>query len=92
VESASGRTGRLAEADLQDPLQTAWTRDIYPARCRGCGRASDLVLRWNPAGEVRIAWEGIERRRVDLVQPRASTARCGGCGSSDIAIGAAEIR
>ena len=84
--------GGPAEAALQNTLQTSWVADRYPTRCRGCGRASDLILRWNAAGEVRVSWEGIERRRVDLVQPRASTARCSDCGSSDIVIGPAEIR
>ncbi|MEQ7154671.1 hypothetical protein [Brevundimonas aurifodinae] len=66
--------------------------DRYPARCRDCGARSDLILRWNAAGEVRIAWDGVARRQVDLRQPRTSTARCGACGSTEIAIEEAEIR
>lgn len=69
------------------PSQT----DRYPARCRACGQGSILVLRWTALGEVRKAWEGADKVRVDLRQPRSSTGQCAGCGSTDLAIGPAKI-
>jgi hypothetical protein len=68
-----------------------WQEDSYPARCRGCGLKSTLVLRWNVSGEVRKTWDGTSKARVDLRQPRSSTAQCAACGSTDLAISKAEI-
>jgi hypothetical protein len=72
-------------------LSRSWQADRYPVRCRGCGGTTELVLRWNSAGEVRKSWDGVDRARVNLRQPRVSTARCGACGSSDLLISPAEI-
>ena len=76
---------------MHDGARKAWTPDRYPARCRACAKATELVLRWNVAGEVRVLWDGVQRKRVNLVQPRTSTARCGECGSSEIVIGPAQV-
>lgn len=65
--------------------------DSYPVRCRSCGQQTKLLLRWTTAGEVRKAWEGVIKARVSLRQPRASTAQCAACGSTDLAIAPAEI-
>lgn len=66
--------------------------DCYPVLCRACGEKSELMLRWNTVGEVRKSWEGVSKARVNLRQPRLSTAKCGQCGSGDLSIGVAAIR
>ena len=60
--------------------------DRYPFQCRACQRAGELRLLWTSAGEVRTEWPGVIRRRVNLRQPRDSTAQCEACGSRDITI------
>ena len=72
------------------PEKTGQT-DSYPVVCRGCGQKSELALRWNSVGEVRKAWDGVSKARVNLRQPRFSTAQCGQCGSADLSIGTALI-
>lgn len=72
-------------------LSRSWQADCYTVRCRGCGQTTELVLSWNSAGEVRKSWEGVDRARVNLRQPRASTAQCGACSSTDLLISPADI-
>ncbi|MBB5746690.1 hypothetical protein [Brevundimonas variabilis] len=72
------------------PSKTGQT-DAYPVQCRACGDKTELVLRWNTVGEVRKAWDGVGKARVNLRQPRMSTGQCGQCGSNDLAIGAVRI-
>ncbi len=78
---------------MTDPilLSRSWQADRYPVRCRGCAQTTELVLRWKRSGEVRKSWEGVERARVNLRQPRVSTAQCGACGSTDLLIEPAVI-
>ncbi len=53
-----------------------WQTDTYPARCPGCGARTELKISWGPAGEARKEWAGIERARINVVQPRHSTGEC----------------
>lgn len=65
--------------------------DTYPVRCRACGLQTTLSLRWTTTGEVQKVWDGVNKARVNLRQPRSSTAQCAGCGSNDLGISPADL-